>query len=232
MNTVRAVVSHIAAVMALTAPMCAAKAQRTTAVDDQLRAAERARAAEQRSRDSLRLVQAQAARVEMRTRLNVMSTPIPGMPFIKPNTIVVTRSRVVIMYMEPDVTVPLGKDDRYGYYVWRWNINEGGTAISLVLASDTAMRSANFGDIVKGSRVRRCRSIFETSALACAEPIDAFVSRQGQGFRIEVSDSAVVNAVHAAKPHTATGLTFVPTGRAVAATLTVLYVDENGKFGR
>lgn len=188
--------------------------------------------AEQKALEAERAAQAQAARTQFRARLDSASTPIPGLPFIRRNTIVVTRNRVVFMYLEPDVTASLTKGDRYGYYVWRWDVTEGVSPFSLVFAADTAMRTTNFGDIVKSSRVRRCSSIFQTAALTCTIPVEAFVTRQGQGFRIEVADSIIYNAMKTAQPRTAMGLTFTPLGRSVAATINVLYVDPNVKNNR
>ena len=233
MSRMRAVARGGAVLFALMLSIDLAHAQSAVTVDEQRRTDERAKfRAEERAREAKRLEQEKLNRAELRARLDNFATTLPGLPFVKANTIVVTRNRVVFMFMQPDVTVALANRDRFGHYVWRWDVNEGVTAFSLVFAADTAMRTSDFGDIVRAGRVRRCRSVFETSALACTQPIDAFVARQGSGFRIEVSDTSVLNAVRIGQPHTATAITFAPLGRSVTTTSKFLYVNQNVKSDR
>lgn len=159
-------------------------------------------------------------------RMKTAASNVVGVPALLPNTIFVTSTSVWFMYMEPGATVELPKSQRHGHYVWRWNMTEGTRPFSLVFAADTAMRTDKLGDIVKASRVRRCRNIFETVTAACDEPVQASVVRFSNGFRIEVTDSALVNAFKLGRPSSAKGVFLSPLGRANSTSVSVRYHDS------
>lgn len=214
-------------------PLRVAVAQRTQTAEEIERTTQRRRAILEQQREAeARKAKAVAEQKERLNRLVAAGDPLPGLPFVMPGTIVVTRSRVIFMYVEPEIAVSLAKEERTGYYVWRWNMTDGASPFSLVFAADTAMRTSNFGDIVKSARVRRCNSIFETSAANCVNPVEAFVTRQGAGFRIEVTDSIIMNAMKAAQPKTVSARVFSPLGRSVPVIYKVMYTEPMAKAER
>lgn len=210
-----------------------AGAQRVLTIDEQQRADARRRQQAEQQRDAAKKqAQIEEDKKARESRMAAAGAGTPGLAVIKADTIIVTRNRVVFMYKEPEVSAELANGERFGHYVWRWDVNEGATAFSLVFTSDSAMRTANLGDIVKAGRVRQCASIYETSARACTAPVEAVVTRLGAGFRIEVSDTALVNAVRVGTPRSATAIVFAPLGRAVSSTARFVYADPGIKSER
>ncbi|MEP6835680.1 MAG: hypothetical protein ABJB74_19995 [Gemmatimonas sp.] len=203
-----------------------AHAQRVLTIDEQARADARRGQLEQTRRDAEKKAASISADAQSRQmRINSAVTPTAGLNNLKANAIAVTRFRVIMTYNEPAVLSELPKGARDGYYLWRWDVNDGATQFSVVLAPDGPMRTSDLGDLLKASRMRKCRSIFETSALSCTEPIEGFVMRLGTGFRMEIMDTSIVRMVQSGRPRAGKLVTFSPHGRSVSAGVQIVYVD-------
>lgn len=112
-----------------------------------------------------------------------------------------------------------------GYYAWRVSVNAP-EPFTLVLMSDTAMRSTNLREILRASTLRMCPSAAPDSLLDCTIPIRARTDLRTDEFSLIISDKDFVNRIRRERPQLYTRSRIEPRGRIQVATKAWRYADS------
>lgn len=142
--------------------------------------------------------------------------------------VVVEKDRMEITMIPPKLRIRQPRPAQVGFYAWRLDLKTS-DGLTIVLASDTVMRTDNIRDIVRGSTLRRCPTEKDFSSLRCKTVMTDSVSMRGDALRIVVRDSAIVTQVRKDRPPTMWGSAFEPNGRFRVDRLTVDYDDDDVK---
>lgn len=139
--------------------------------------------------------------------------------------VVVGKDRIEITMIQPKLRVRQTRGSLVGFYSWRIDLKttDGG---SIVIASDTVMRTDNIRDIVRGSTLRRCADERDFSSQRCTTVLRDSVSVRDDVVRIVLRDSAIVARVRKDRPVTMWGSAFEPNGRFRVDRLSVEYDDD------
>lgn len=142
---------------------------------------------------------------------------------------VVEKNRLVFTLAAPVVQIKTPESAKYGYYAWRLDmtardgVSEG---LSMVLVSDTAMRTNDIDDILKGSTLRLCSNPKGISVLSCKQPLESKVFAQGKHVHLEVRDSTIVSLIRSIRPRTVSSRVFEPMGKFRTDELVYSYWDR------
>lgn len=140
--------------------------------------------------------------------------------------VIVEKDRVEITMIPPKLRIRPPRVAQVGFYSWRLDLMTA-DGLSIVLASDTLMRTDNIRDIVRGSTLRRCADGKDFSSLRCQTVMTDSVSVRGDELRIVIRNPAIVATVRKDRPLTMWGSTFEPNGRFRVDRLTVDFEDED-----
>jgi len=140
--------------------------------------------------------------------------------------VVVEKVRLVVTMIPPKLRIRQPRLAQVGFYSWRLDLKTA-DGLSIVLASDTVMRTDNIRDIVRGSTLRRCSDGKDFSSLRCRTPMTDSVSVRDDELRIVIRDSTIVAMVRKERPRTMWGSTFEPNGRFRVDRLTVDFDDDD-----
>lgn len=151
-------------------------------------------------------------------------------------SVVVEHDRVQIAVGRPLLRVNVPKSEQAGYYSWRFDVLSDSTArvvlASIVLAADSAMRSANARDIVNGSALRRCAEPRDFSSRRCTMALNDSARVDGDSLRVTIRDSSIVALMWATRPRTVTSSVFQPGGRFRVDQMGVRFVEPDTDGGR
>lgn len=146
-------------------------------------------------------------------------------------SVVVEKDRVQITLGRPLLSVRVPKSEQAGYYRWRFDVLSDSTTravlASIVLAADSAMRSANPRDIVRGSTLRRCAEPGDVSSRRCTIVLNDSARVDGESLRVVIRDSFIVALMWANRPRTVTGSVFQPGGRFRVDQMGVRFVEPD-----
>ena len=154
------------------------------------------------------------------------STVAPALSAQDTSLVVVEKDRVEITMIPPKLRIRQPRVSQIGFYSWRLDLKTA-DGLSIVLASDTLMRTDNVRDIGRGSTLRRCADGKDFSSLRCRTVMTDSVSMRGDKLRIVIRDSAIVAMVRKDRPSTMWGSTFEPNGRFRVDRLTVDFDDDD-----
>ncbi len=142
------------------------------------------------------------------------------------SVVVVQKDRIEITMIPPKLRIRQPRLAQTGFYSWRVDLKTS-DGLSIVLASDTLMRTDNIRDIVRGSTLRGCADGKDFSSRRCHTVMtdSVSVSDRGDELRIVIRDSTIVALVRKDRPHTMWGSTFEPNGRFRVDRLSVDYDD-------
>ncbi|MEO7363492.1 MAG: hypothetical protein ABI120_24370 [Gemmatimonadaceae bacterium] len=152
----------------------------------------------------------------------------PGLAAQDSSLVVVQKDRIEITMSSPKLRIRQTRLAQSGFYSWRLDLKTV-DGLSIVLASDTVMRTDNIRDIVRGSTLRRCSDGKDFSSLRCRTPMSDSVSLRDDELRIVIRDSTIVAMVRKERPRTMWGSTFEPNGRFRVDRLTVEFDDDEDK---
>ena len=141
--------------------------------------------------------------------------------------VVVEKDRVEITMIPPKLRIRQSRSALVGLYAWRIDLKTS-DGLSIVIASDTVMRTDNLRDIVRGSTLRRCPPEADFSSQRCTTVMTDSVRMLGDAVRIVVRDTGIVAQVRKDRPVTMWGSTFEPNGRFRVDRLAVDYNDDDG----
>lgn len=139
---------------------------------------------------------------------------------------VVEKDRLLFTIPGAVVKVPLPESQRYGFYLWRLDTSDR-EGLSMVLAADTAMRTANLVDIVRSSRLRLCPTAKEPSGLNCTRPLIGGASAHDTDVRMEIRDTGVVSMVRRRRPVAVWMTSYSPQGLFRIDSLKIVYRDRD-----
>lgn len=146
-------------------------------------------------------------------------------------SVVVEKDRVQITMGRPLLRVRVPKSEQAGYYSWRFDVLADSTArvalASIVLAADSAMRSANPRDIVNGSTLRRCAEPRDFSSRRCTLVLHDSARVDGDSLRVVIRDSTLVALMWVTRPRTVTSSVFQPGGRFRVDQMGVRFVEPD-----
>ncbi|MEP6832609.1 MAG: hypothetical protein ABJB74_04405 [Gemmatimonas sp.] len=140
--------------------------------------------------------------------------------------VVVEKQRIEITMIPPKLRIRQTRSSMIGFYSWRVDLKTA-DGMSVVLVSDTVMRTDNIRDIARGSTLRRCTDGKDFSSLRCKTVMTDSVTVHGDELRIVIRDPAMVALVRKERPSTMWGSTFEPNGRFRVDRLTVEYDDAD-----
>jgi len=101
-----------------------------------------------------------------------------------------------------------------GYYVWRI-IVETLRPFSIVVTSDTALRTDKSRDVLRATSVRLCADPVVESARECRAPISAKMEVEFDHFRVIIRDAELVARVRRERPESYARYVVEPGGRYV-----------------
>lgn len=140
--------------------------------------------------------------------------------------VVVGKDRVEITIIPPKMRVRQTRNALIGFYSWRVDLKTS-DGQSIVVASDTVMRTDNIRDLVRGSTLRRCPLQPDFSSLRCNTVMPDSLTVRGDAVRIVLRDAAIVALIRKDRPLTMWGSAFEPNGRFRVDRLAVEYDDED-----
>lgn len=111
----------------------------------------------------------------------------------------VEKNRIVIFLPLPYAEMKAPEPPVAGYFVWRITV-ETLQPFSVVVMSDTALRTSRSADVLRASTVRLCADPTVESARACTLPTSASMEIAGDHFRIILRDAALVARVRRERP--------------------------------
>ena len=127
----------------------------------------------------------------------------------------VEKARIVISVPLPYDGTRRPAEPVPGYFVWRFTVATL-QPFSLVVTSDTALRSNVPDQIVRASSVRLCADPLVVSALACTSPVDASLVVASNHFRVVIKEPELLARVRRDGPAWYTRYVVVPGGRFLA----------------
>ncbi|MGV3711105.1 MAG: hypothetical protein ACO1Q7_19945 [Gemmatimonas sp.] len=141
------------------------------------------------------------------------------------NQVTVDNDRVEIALVQPKLRIRQNRSLQNGFYAWRIDLRtKDGSAIAI--AADTAMRTDNIRDIVRGSTLRRCPDAHDFSSLRCSTRLADSVSVRNDVVRIVLRDSSLVRLIRADRPPAVWASVFEPNGRFRVDRIRVRFDDD------
>lgn len=111
----------------------------------------------------------------------------------------VEKDRIVIRLPLPYEMQRAPTPPTPGYFVWRVTVSTL-QPFSIVVTSDTALKSNASDDVLGASTVRRCGNPMVESARNCTDSLNASLAIAGDHFRLVIKDTALVARVRRERP--------------------------------
>ena len=104
----------------------------------------------------------------------------------------VSPDKVTVFFPLPFERLSAPSKPFAGFYAWMFTVEEGAAGFSVVLASDTAMRTNDIDEIVKNSKLRLCADITPTNVRTCKLALNAKATALAGYLEIVITDKALV----------------------------------------
>ena len=126
----------------------------------------------------------------------------------------VDKSRITFFLPLPYDLLKVPQAPVVGYFVWRITV-ETAQPFSIVVTSDTALRSNKAGELLRATSVRLCADPLVESAHECNAPVSAVMEVADDHFRITIRDADLVARVRRERPPLYWRYVIEPRGRYV-----------------
>ena len=156
-------------------------------------------------------------------RQRVGPNPEPSRPMLG-DSVIVERQTIRLSVPLPVIS-PSAGPHVMGFYAWQLAV-PGPNAFSIVLMSDSALRTTEVNEITRSLTLRRCPTAQPASLRECTIPVAALVYYEREAIRALVTDVDLVMQLRAERPLYFVRTTIEPRGRTESAEKLWIYTDR------
>lgn len=141
------------------------------------------------------------------------------------DSVIVGRNRIHISVPRPIIGPRSSVPNVVGFYTWKLEV-PGARGFSIVLASDTALRTTAVSSIAPALTLRLCPTPNSVSVRDCTIPLTAQVHFSSNAIRAVITDSALVTRIRQERPLLFLRTSIEPRGRTESAEKLFVYQDR------